>query len=63
LFEKFLDLENEPSLKPIHYFVQSSIFKQHFYSFIHHHYIGILSFALINIGITCAIFGLSSHFK
>ncbi len=59
-YQLYIDLESEPSLKPINYSVQSSILKEHFSSFIQHHFTMIPIFTLIIIGITCPLIILSS---
>jgi hypothetical protein len=56
---KILDLESEPSLKPIDYSVETSVIKLHLEKFIHHHFIIVLSFIFVIIGITCPLIILS----
>ncbi len=58
-YQLYIDLESEPSLKPINYSVQSSVIKEHWNSFIQHHLFMIPIFTFIIIGITCPLIILS----
>jgi hypothetical protein len=54
-YQLYIDLESEPSLKPIVYIAQSSVIKEHWNSFIQHHFIMIPILTFIIIGITCPL--------
>ncbi|CAF1053012.1 unnamed protein product [Adineta steineri] len=58
-YQLYIDLESEPSLKPIIYSVELNMIKGHFYDFLRRHSILLVSFTIILIGITCSLVILS----
>ncbi|CAF1180483.1 unnamed protein product [Rotaria magnacalcarata] len=62
-YKLLIDLESEPSLKPIAYTVELSMVKQKFQDFIHLHFAVILSFIFVLIATICPLMILNStHF-